>query len=136
FLGTVPDDPKQWRTSPNFVGAPHVFANSVPNRCANCRAHRDAEVEGFVHLNEGIIENSGLHSLEPNVVEPYLKNNLHWRVQKAGGQPIELSHVPSLEVTVFATPLSFPPGSDFPVPGERQHHHRITAGRPGGSRDA
>ncbi|KAJ7476711.1 tyrosinase [Mycena latifolia] len=136
FLGTVPDDPKQWRTSPNFVGAHHVFANSVPNRCANCRAHGDAEVEGFVHLNEGIIEHSGLHSLEPNVVEPYLKKDLHWRVQKAGGQPVELSHVPSLEVTVFATPLSFPPGSDFPVPGERQHHHRITAGRPGGSRDA
>jgi tyrosinase len=31
FLGVVPDDPRQWRSSPNFVGAHHVFANrSVP----------------------------------------------------------------------------------------------------------
>ncbi|KAJ7674241.1 tyrosinase [Mycena rosella] len=135
FLGTVPEDPKHWRTSPNFVGAHHVFANSVPDRCANCRTHRANQVEGFVHLNDGIIEHSGLHSLEPDVVEPYLIQNLHWRVQKAGGEPVDVSHVPSLEVTVFATPLTFPPDSDFPVPGERRQHHRITHGRPGGSRD-
>ncbi|KAJ7501098.1 tyrosinase [Mycena galericulata] len=136
FLGSVPDDPKQWRTSSQFVGAHHVFANSVPDRCANCRANRDAEVEGFVHLNDGIIEHSHLGSLEPDVVAPYLKQNLHWRVQKAGGEAVDLSNVPSLEVTVFATPLTFPPDSDFPVPGERQHHHGITEGRPGGSRGA
>ncbi|KAJ7264514.1 tyrosinase [Mycena haematopus] len=133
FLGSIPDDPTQWRTSPDFVGAHHVFANSVPDRCANCRAHRDAVVEGFVHLNEGILEHSGLHSLEPDVVVPYLKRDLHWRVQKAGGEPVELSDVPSLEVAVFATPLTFPPESDFPVPGERHHHHEITRGRQGGS---
>ncbi|KAJ6568747.1 tyrosinase [Mycena capillaripes] len=136
FLGDVPNDPKQWRTSPNFVGAHSVFANSVPERCANCRTHRDAEVEGFVHLDDGIAEHSGLDSLEPDVVEPYLKHNLHWRVQKAGGEAVDLSTVPSLEVAVFATPLTLPPGSDFPVPGDRHHHHMITHGRPGGSRVA
>ncbi|KAJ7711400.1 tyrosinase [Mycena metata] len=135
FLGAVPDDPTQWRTSPNFVGAHHVFANSVPDRCANCRTHRDAEVEGFVHLDDGITDHSGLGSLEPNVVEPYLTHNLHWRVRKAGGEVVDLSSVPSLEVTVFATPLTLPPGSDFPVPGERRHHGGITHGRTGGSRN-
>ncbi|KAF7349475.1 Tyrosinase [Mycena sanguinolenta] len=84
---------EEWRFSPNFVGAHHVFANSVLDRCANCRAHRDAVVEGFVHLNKGINEHSGLHSLEPDVVVPYLKHDLHWRVQKAGGEPIlKLAH--------------------------------------------
>ncbi|KAJ6592568.1 tyrosinase [Mycena capillaripes] len=134
FLGDVPNDPKQWRTSPNFVGAHHVFANSVPERCANCRTNRDAEVEGFVHLNEGIVEHSGLDSLDPDVVEPYLKHNIHWRVQKAGGEAVDLSNVPSLEVAVFATPLTHPPDSEFPVPGDRHHHRGITHGRPGGSR--
>ncbi|KAF8171240.1 tyrosinase [Mycena galopus ATCC 62051] len=134
FLGGVPSDPKQWRTSPNYVGAHHVFANSVPDRCANCRTHQDAETEGFVHLNDGIIEHSGLDSLEPDVVVPYLKRDLHWRVQKAGGEPVDLEKVPSLEVAVFATPLTFPPDSHFPVPGERHHHHEITHGRQGGSR--
>jgi tyrosinase len=56
--------------------------SSVPDRCANCRTHRDAEVEGFVHLNDGIVEHSGLDSLEPDVVVPYLKTDLHWRIQK------------------------------------------------------
>jgi tyrosinase len=27
FLGSVPENPRQWRTSANFVGAHHVFAN-------------------------------------------------------------------------------------------------------------
>jgi tyrosinase len=27
FLGSVPTDPRQWRTSPNFVGAHYVFTN-------------------------------------------------------------------------------------------------------------
>jgi tyrosinase len=57
-------------------------AKSVPEHCANCNTNRDAVVEGFVHLNDGIIEHSGLDSLEPDVVEPYLKHNLHWRIQK------------------------------------------------------
>ncbi|KAJ7611568.1 tyrosinase, partial [Mycena polygramma] len=134
FLGSVPEDPRHWRTSRNFVGAHHVFANSVPERCANCRTNRDAEVEGFVHLNDGIAEHSGLDSFDPAVVEPYLHNNLHWRVQKAGGEAVDLSNVPSLEVAVFSTPLSHSPGTPFPVPGESHHHRHITHGRPGGSR--
>ncbi|KAJ7288750.1 tyrosinase [Mycena rebaudengoi] len=134
FLGVVPDDPRQWRSSPNFVGAHHVFANSLPERCANCRENRDAEVEGFVHLTEDIAEHSGLDSLEPAVVHPYLKDNLHWRVQKAGGEAVDLSNVPSLEVAVFSTLLTRPPGSSFPVPGESHCHRSITHGRPGGSR--
>ncbi|KAJ7088149.1 hypothetical protein C8R44DRAFT_959132, partial [Mycena epipterygia] len=54
----------------------------------------------------------------------------------AGGQVVDLASVPSLEVTVFATPLTLPPGADFPVPGERRHHGGIAHGRTGGSRDA
>ena len=42
----------------------------------------------------------------------------------------------SLEVVVFATPMSFPPGSIFPVPGQATRYNRITYGRAGGSRQA
>lgn len=82
FLGQVPDDSNDWQVSPNFVGAFHAFVNSSAERCANCRAQQDIVVEGFVHLNKAILEKSGLNSLEPSVVEPYLGENLHWRVQK------------------------------------------------------
>ena len=40
----------------------------------------------------------------------------------------------SLEVTVIATPLSYPPSSIFPVPGQGNRNNRITHGRNGGSR--
>lgn len=82
FLGTVPQNAAQWRSSTSYVGAHHIFANSVSGQCANCTQNADLVVEGFVHLNEAIAGRSGLHSFSPEVVEPYLKQNLHWRVQK------------------------------------------------------
>ena len=82
FLNQVPENPRDWRVSPYLVGGHHAFVNSTPIKCANCRNQRNIVVEGFVHLNHAIAERSGLGSLEPNVVEPYLTNNLYWRVQK------------------------------------------------------
>ena len=82
FLGEVPDDPEEWQVSPNYVGGHHAFVNGSASQCSNCRSQADVVVEGFVHLNKGIVTHSGLNSLEPSVVEPYLKENLHWRVQK------------------------------------------------------
>lgn len=82
FLGEVPEDPYQWLISPNLVGTHQVFANSVPDRCANCRNQSQAVVEGFIHLNSGIKDHSNLNSLEPNVVKPFLTEQLHWRVMK------------------------------------------------------
>ncbi|KAF8148054.1 tyrosinase [Crassisporium funariophilum] len=133
FLGQVPEDPEDWLVSPNFIGAHHAFVNSTAGQCANCRNQGNLVGEGFVHLDNGISLHSGLTSLDPSVVEPYLTEALHWRVQKADGSPAELE---SLEVAVFATPLSYPPGSMFPVPGQARRHNRITHGRSGGSRHA
>jgi tyrosinase len=107
--------------------------NSAAGHCANCRNNAELVEEGFIHLDEGIIKHSGLTHLDPNVIEPYLTRNLHWRVQKVDGSVAELE---SLEVDVIATRLTYPPGSMFPVPGPSQHHHGITHGRRGGSRHA
>ena len=82
FLGQVSENPREWRISPNYVGGHHAFVNSAANSCANCRNQQELVVEGFVHLNHAIVKHSGLGSLEPNVVGPYLTHNLHWRVQK------------------------------------------------------
>jgi tyrosinase len=81
FLGQVPNDPSQWRTAPTFVGSHHAFVNSAASQCDNCRDQADLVIEGFVHLNSAIAERSGLSSFDPSVVTPYLKENLHWRVQ-------------------------------------------------------
>nr|QTF98733.1 tyrosinase [Armillaria ostoyae] len=133
FLGEVPENSRGWRSSPSFVGAHHAFVNSAADQCENCRNQADLVIEGFVHLNTAIAQRSGLGSFEPAVVEPYLKRELSWRVQKVDRTAVDLSDVPSLEVVVSATPLTLEPGATFPTSGECHYHHRITAGRPGGS---
>jgi tyrosinase len=88
FLGQVPDDPSQWRSCSSFVGGHYVFVNSSADQCANCRGQADVVSEGFVHLNKAIASRSGLPSFEPSVVSPYLKENLHWRVQAVRVLPV------------------------------------------------
>ena len=80
FLGDVPDDVSQWRASPSFVGAHVAFVNSVADKCSNCRKQPDLVDEGFVHLNAAIAKRSSIRSYEPDVIVPYLKKNLHWRI--------------------------------------------------------
>jgi tyrosinase len=82
FLGEVPEDPSNWHTCSSFVGGHYCFVNSVADKCSNCRSQADLVTEGFVHLNPAIASRSGLSSYDPSVITPYLKENLHWRVQK------------------------------------------------------
>jgi len=128
FLVNVPDDPDEWFTSPHFVGSFEAFVGSDTRSQS-----ADHNIEGFVNLNDGLVKHSGQDTLEPNVVVPFLTNNLHWRIQKVDGTVVEL---PSLEVVVLATPVSLPPGARFPVYGEPQAYPNITHGRSGGSRNA
>jgi tyrosinase len=136
FLGNVPENPKDWRTAPSYVGSHHSFVNSAASQCDNCRSQGEVVVEGFVHLNSYIAKKSGLSSYEPKEVIPYLKNNLHWRIQAHDRSAVEPAKLSSLEVTVVTTPLTHSPGSIFPVPGQPKYEHQITYGRPGGARQA
>lgn len=130
FIGDVPEDPKKWRTSPSMVGAHKAFVNSVAERCENCKNQADVYTEGFVHLDSALVRQSAVKSLDVATVEPYLKQNLHWRVQKPNGEAVELK---SLEVDVVSTPIQFKHGDIFPHMGAGPtHHHDITAGRKGG----
>jgi tyrosinase len=81
FLGEVPADPSQWRSAPSFIGIHVTFVNTEAEQCANCREQAEVVAEGFVHLNGAIAKRSNLSSFEPSVVAPYLRDNLHWRVQ-------------------------------------------------------
>jgi len=132
FLDEVPTNPKQWFTDSAFVGTFDAFVNSPLEGYANRNDQADFDIQGFVHLNPKFLKLSGQKSLEPSVVVPYLKKNLHWGVQKVTGTVAEL---PSLEVVVLATPLTLPEGAKYPTAGEPVHYHDITYGRPGGSRN-
>ena len=82
FLGQVPENPRDWHSSPNYVGSACAFVNNVAERCANCTNQQDIVLENFVHLDHAIARLSRLRSLEPHVIEPYLTSSLQWRVQK------------------------------------------------------
>ena len=59
-------------------------------------------------------------------------SNFYLPIQSNG----ELVQLESLEVSVLAVPLSYPPGAKFPVPGEPHLCNGITHGKSGGCRHA
>ena len=83
FLGDVPDDAEQWISSPNFVGTHAAYVSNVtsqPDQYDNYAQMEGISV-GCAPLNASMAKLSGLSSFDPNVVTPYLKANLNWRVQ-------------------------------------------------------
>ncbi|EIM81353.1 Di-copper centre-containing protein [Stereum hirsutum FP-91666 SS1] len=138
FLGGVHHDPMSWQSGgcETFAGAVDAFVNSSAEQCANCRNQREDElvIEGFVHLNRAIARLApNLEGLHPDVVKPWLQENLTWRVQKVDGTTVDVATIPSLQVTVSATPLILQPGMDFPQRGTVRWHPEITSGQPGGA---
>ena len=74
FVGDVPEDPTQWHTSSSYIGSSYTYVTS---------GYKESESlgEDFVYLNSAIAKRSGLSSCEPNKAVPYLRDNLHWRIQ-------------------------------------------------------
>jgi tyrosinase len=109
------------------------LVNSLADQCDHCHDQANHKVEGFVHLNNAIAKLSNCPSFEPDVVIPYLRENLHWRVVAHDGTAVDLGRIPSLEVSVVAVPLTQTPRAIFPIAGDVQYHHDITYGRQGGA---
>ncbi|KAG9042400.1 hypothetical protein FS837_010910 [Tulasnella sp. UAMH 9824] len=127
FLGPVPEDLAQWCTSESYVGAQHVFTNSQAEQCENCRNTAEAQIEGFVHLNNAIAARSGLDSFDPEVVEPYLKENLAWRILKVGTVPAANFQ----KSRRCKSSSSLHPWDSMKHAGTGRHCHEITEGQPG-----
>jgi tyrosinase len=81
FLGEPPASPSQWRTSPNLAGVHAEFVNSHTEGCPNCNVQRDMVTEGFVSITESLKRRGFEHRPEAEV-DAYLKENIHWRIQK------------------------------------------------------
>ncbi|KIY70745.1 Di-copper centre-containing protein [Cylindrobasidium torrendii FP15055 ss-10] len=127
FLGDVPEESTQWYGSDSYVGARYAWANSFMTQ-----PELDVETVGYIPLTEAIIA-SGLGSLEPASVTPYLDQALAWRVQTPAGHGINASDVPSLEVTVAGTQLTMPTIPGAPISLEPlRFFNNITSGRIGG----
>lgn len=80
-------DAKAWYESDYFVGQFCAFVNGTHrDMCQNCVNQKEENVviEGYVPLDDAMIEISGWKSFDDEVVHPYLTKNLVWRCKKVG----------------------------------------------------
>ncbi|KAG8991426.1 hypothetical protein FRB94_012518 [Tulasnella sp. JGI-2019a] len=139
FIGHVPEDSKDWRTSPSFVGTHGIYTDDSGGYGGYGSSGQDTnsvdrELEGYIKLNSALLR-SGIPSFKEEDVIPYLRENLDWRIQMATGDVVPVSRLPSLEVEVLSTVFKRGPTDDIPEPvGRPKHHHEVTSGRPGGHR--
>ncbi|KAG5650463.1 hypothetical protein H0H81_012174, partial [Sphagnurus paluster] len=137
FLKPPPEDPIEWIGADGHVGSHYVFVNSSFDQCANCVERKQTINEGFIQLNTAIAKYSDLNSYDIEVVAPYLKEALEWRVQKADLRtPIPTVNLPSLEIEIMSARVHVagPFGNNIPIESDVKIHPDITAGRPGGAR--
>ncbi|KAI0925031.1 hypothetical protein AcW2_005732 [Taiwanofungus camphoratus] len=134
FLGPVPAERDNWYSSSSYVGTVSAFVGRSSGRCANCVANRDVEIEGFVHLNEKLVEIPDLVSLSPAHVRPVIQERLAWRVEgvKADGTVAEPTDLPSLKLAPFSQTITEGPYDQFPTLGEAVYYHDIVRHLPGG----
>jgi len=90
-------------------------------------------IEGFVSLNDKLKEFIG--TVELDDVKGHLRNHLIWKVGKSGrgDKEVDLSKLPTLEVTVFSSKLKGV-RDDVPLPiyEDAVEHPGITKGKQGG----
>lgn len=147
----IPDDPNDWFLDPHCIGSLDAFVGEEGGD-----GHNNI-ISGFVHINDYILKQSPQHSLEPDDVVPFLKENLYWRILKVSsdhllhfcmtpdlklsfkpqqdGTSPEMSSLPSLEVMVMATPFTLPIGATYPEAGNPVFYPGITHGKAGGSHE-
>ncbi|KUJ20310.1 Di-copper centre-containing protein [Mollisia scopiformis] len=128
FLGHVPENPQDWLSSPNQVGStaifppPHVDGTPFPEVLAY------SEFSLVEALND-----KGQDQDDIGAVTEYLKQHLHWKVQKFDGTAVPTDKVPSLvvmvqneDVTMAKDTTELPTYSNITVVPE------ITSGQAGG----
>ncbi|KAG8820783.1 hypothetical protein FRC17_010056 [Serendipita sp. 399] len=119
----VPHDPNAWLRDPHFIGMHHAMLTSPKP------GEEDAiPTEHFPQ------QPPPKNALEPEYVVPFLRKNLYWIVLDWNGTVLDSSSLPSLEVTVAATPLIHRRGRK-PEHEEPVFYPEITQGKFGGALD-
>ncbi|KZV89647.1 hypothetical protein EXIGLDRAFT_650015 [Exidia glandulosa HHB12029] len=97
FLGAVPESIEDWRSSDSLLGlhVSHTRTGDVPEE-------HDHQIESFIPLQRALKRKSGLPALTSDLVVPYLRNSLRWRVQKSDGDVVDNAKLTSLKVVIFS----------------------------------
>jgi len=129
FLGNITSQPDNWLNDPTFVGALTFMTRTQSG-------NDNQIVKGSVILTEALqkkFSEGSLKGLETSDIVAYLKDNLHWRVQK-GKDEIPRENVPNFKVGVLSTEVKPAKSTDdFPTyVGGWKEHPEVTSGKPGG----
>ncbi|GAM85668.1 hypothetical protein ANO11243_036750 [Dothideomycetidae sp. 11243] len=138
FLGQPGDDASAWPTSSSLIGTHGVAANLADEQGTGMSS-MDLPITGTIPLTTTLLEKvaSGeLADMHPVTVEPYLQQNLQWRIAMFDGVAIPAANVPGFSVTVVTADVQ-PPQSDdsFPTWGQFASMANVTYGQPGGHDD-
>ncbi|KAG8798511.1 hypothetical protein FRC16_007116 [Serendipita sp. 398] len=107
--------------------------------CERCQlgAAEHMRVGGTIPLTGALVQSvqeGRVPDLTPEHVAPFLRKELHWRVQRADGSVIELSEIPSLKISAVHFLVTLPDAIDkFPERGEGEEVLSVTTGRLGGA---
>ncbi|KAG8825735.1 hypothetical protein FRC19_010652 [Serendipita sp. 401] len=140
FLGDFNPDPSLWSQDPNLVGTHVIFTSQIEvTGCERCQlgAAEHMRVGGTIPLTGALVQSvqeGRVPDLTPEHVAPFLRKELHWRVQRADGSVIELSEIPSLKISAVHFLVTLPDAIDkFPERGEGEEVLSVTTGRLGGA---
>ncbi|KAF7797912.1 hypothetical protein EIP86_009119 [Pleurotus ostreatoroseus] len=164
FLGDVPPDPRQWESAPKVGVATFMGMGGSRERVSQANSANPRIEHGQVSLTNALIDlieskravgagGDVLRSLDRAEVGPFLRQNLHWKVQSVSNFPttgrrykthgehhtmqaqneFPLSEVPSLRVSVATCIATLPEQDDqFVHYGPSEVVGEATQGRPCG----
>ncbi|KAF3000407.1 hypothetical protein E8E14_002195 [Neopestalotiopsis sp. 37M] len=107
FVGGVPGNdvtPSRYCLHPTLAGVKHIFAAPV-EACDNCGEHREAgqTESGTLPINPILLDHKiagNLADLSPNSVQPFLVNNLRWRVVDRAMNVVDPRNVSGLQIGI------------------------------------
>lgn len=114
FFGEPPSDLSTWSTAENLVGLHAVTAN-LADETNPGMSNMNVPVTGVVMLSPALYTLYNEHELadmDPSVVEPYLKQNMQWRVATYQGQYVEVKDLPDFSITVVVDQMVRPSAAD------------------------
>lgn len=130
FLGPFKDDPSSWSFEPNLVGTHCVFAKLSTSGSIAADPHQI--VTGTIPLTSALlddIEEGQLKSLKDEDVEPYLMENLKYRITLLDNTEVSNKSVPSLKIEVVSSVVTMGMGDhELPTWGEMVRHFEMGAG--------
>ncbi|SMQ51746.1 unnamed protein product [Zymoseptoria tritici ST99CH_3D7] len=139
FMGDFTDDPCQWALSPNLAGTHAVAANLELKKAPGVSKMVETNpirVGAALPLTDMLlmkVRAGELKSMEMGDVEPYLRENLHWRVSTFDNVEVDLNDVADLSITVVSAEVTPPTcESEFPSRGNFTLLTHITKDRVGG----